>query len=151
MLQISVTTDIKEASRYLKKVGERNIPLAVAQALTGTAKHLAKVQAHSTALYFDRPTKFTQRAFGVRMAKAVDYKRGTMFSRVFAKDIQARYLKFGVEGRRARHRLHHSLQPVRVSTLGCYLRRDSAQKFDIAFATFFKNFSLRARSGLCRL
>ena len=100
MLQISVTADIKEASRYLRKVGERNIPLAVAQALTGTAKHLAKVQARSTALHFDRPTKFTQRAFGVRMAKAADYKRGTMFSRVFAKDIQAGYLKFGVEGGR---------------------------------------------------
>ena len=100
MLQISVTADIKEASRYLRKVGERNIPLAVAQALTGTAKHLAKVQARSTARHFDRPTKFTQRAFGVRMAKASDYKRGTMFSRVFAKDIQAGYLKFGVEGGR---------------------------------------------------
>ena len=100
MLQISVTADIKEASRYLRRVGERNIPLAVAQALTGTAKHLAKVQARSTALHFDRPTEFTQRAFGVRMAKAADYKRGTMFSRVFAKDIQAGYLKFGVEGGR---------------------------------------------------
>ena len=98
MLQISVTADIKEASRYLRKVGERNIPLAVAQALTGTAKHLAKAQARSTARHFDRPTKFTQRAFGVRMAKASDYRRGTMFSRVFAQDIQAGYLKFGVEG-----------------------------------------------------
>ena len=92
MLQISVTADIKEASRYLRKVGERNIPLAVAQALTGTAKHLAKVQARSTALHFDRPTKFTQRAFGVRPPKVADYKRGTMFSRGFAKDIQAGYL-----------------------------------------------------------
>jgi hypothetical protein len=100
MLEISVTADIKEAFRYLRKVGERNIPLAVAQALTGTAKHLAKVQARSTARHFDRPTKFTQRGFGVRMAKASDYKRGTMFSRVFAKDIQAGYLKFGVEGGR---------------------------------------------------
>ena len=64
MLQISVTADIKEASRYLRKVGERNIPLAVAQALTGTAKHLAKVQARSTALHFE-PAKEVHPA-GVR-------------------------------------------------------------------------------------
>jgi hypothetical protein len=59
MLEISVSADIKEASRYLRKVGERNIPLAVAQALTGTAKHLAKVQALSTT-----PTNPTAQARG---------------------------------------------------------------------------------------
>jgi len=29
---------MKEASRYLRRFGERNIPLALAQALAGTAK-----------------------------------------------------------------------------------------------------------------
>jgi hypothetical protein len=73
--------------------------LAVAQALTGTAKHLAKVQARSTARHFDRPTKFTQRAFGVRMAKAADYRRGTMFSRVFAKKYPGRIFEVRCRGR----------------------------------------------------
>ena len=98
ILDISIKTDTREARRYLKRVGERNIPLAVAQSMTATAKHLAKVQKRSLTRYIDRPTKFTERAFAVQMAKARDFKTGKMNAAVFAKDIQQGYLQYAVYG-----------------------------------------------------
>lgn len=41
--KINVETDIKAAAAQLKRVGERNVPLALAQSLTKTAKHLTDV------------------------------------------------------------------------------------------------------------
>ena len=45
IMQIKVDADIQQAQKYLRKVGERNIPLAVAQSLTVTAKHLKTFKA----------------------------------------------------------------------------------------------------------
>ena len=42
--KINVETDIKAAAKQLKRVGELNVPLVLAQSLTATAKHLRKVQ-----------------------------------------------------------------------------------------------------------
>lgn len=105
-MDIEVSVDIDQAVRSLKRVGERNIPLAVAQGLTATAKHLKNVQTRVIPKYIDRPAKFTQRAFAIRMARAVDFRRGEIFSRVFAKRIQEDYLRYAVYGgsRRARSR-----------------------------------------------
>lgn len=97
-MDIKVDVQTKDAARYLRRVGERNIPLAVAQSLTATAKHLQKVQTRSLPKYIDRPTKFTERAFAVRMAKARDFKTGRINSAVFAKDIQQGYLRYAVYG-----------------------------------------------------
>lgn len=97
---ISVDTDIRAAQRMLKRVGERNIPLAIAQSLTGTAKHLQKVHKRSLRKYLDKPTPFTEKAFGLNMAKWKDFKRGTMYARVFVYPIQSRYLEYQVFGGR---------------------------------------------------
>lgn len=97
-MDINVNVETKEAVKYLRRVGERNIPLAVAQSLTATAKHLKKVQTRSLPKYLDRPTKFTERAFAVRMAKARDFKTGRINSAVFAKDVQQSYLQYAVYG-----------------------------------------------------
>ena len=100
MIEISVKFEAEKAMRSLRRAGERNVPLAVAQALTATAKHLQNVQTRSLQKYLDRPTKFTQRAFAIRRANVRDFKTGSMFSRLFAKDIQAKYLRFAVYGGR---------------------------------------------------
>ena len=97
-MDIKVNLETKEAAKYLRRVGERNIPLAVAQSLTATAKHLQKVQTRLLPKYLDRPTKFTERAFAVRMAKARDFKTGRINSAVFAKDVQQSYLQYAVYG-----------------------------------------------------
>lgn len=97
-MQIKVDADIQQAQKYLRKVGERNIPLAVAQSLTATAKHLKNVQSRSMTKHFDRPTKFTQNAFRLKIAKAREFKTGVMSSAIIAKDIQQQYLSFQVDG-----------------------------------------------------
>jgi hypothetical protein len=96
--KISCETDIRAAQRMLKRVGERNIPMALAQSLTGTAKHLQKVQKRSLRKHLDRPTPFTEKGFGLNMARWKDFKRGTMFARVFVFPIQSRYLEYQVYG-----------------------------------------------------
>jgi hypothetical protein len=98
--KISCETDIRAAQRMLKRVGERNIPMALAQSLTGTAKHLQKVQKRSLRKYLDNPTPFTEKAMGLNMADWKDFKRGTMFARVFVYRVQSRYLEYQVYGGR---------------------------------------------------
>ena len=96
---INVQTDIREASRMLKRVGERNIPMAVAQSLTGTAIHLRKVQMRTMPKYIDRPTRFTQKqGIAADFAKWRDYKRGAMYARVYVRPAQEEYLKYQVYG-----------------------------------------------------
>ena len=68
--------------------------------MTATAKHLQKVQTKSLPKFIDRPTRFTQRAFAVQMAKARDFKTGEIKAAVFAKTIQQKYLEFVVYGGR---------------------------------------------------
>ena len=97
-MDISVNVETKEAVKYLRRVGERNIPLAVAQSLTATAKHLQKVQTRSLPKYLDRPTKFPERVFALQIAKARDFKTGRINSAVLAKDVQQGYLQYAVYG-----------------------------------------------------
>ena len=52
--KINVETDIKAVAKQLKRVGERNVPLAIAQSLTGTAIHLRKVQMRTMLEHIDR-------------------------------------------------------------------------------------------------
>lgn len=77
----------------LDRFTSKQAPFAIAKALTATAK---QVQAGVTAALptsFDRPNAFTRRAFAIVPAR----KEGLQ-AIVFAKDKQARYLKFGVQG-----------------------------------------------------
>ena len=97
---INVETDIREAQRMLKRGGERNVPLAIAQSLTATAKHLRKVQRRQMSKYMDRPSKWTKNSLNLEMAKWRDYHRGTMYARVFARDDKHEYLKYVVYGGR---------------------------------------------------
>jgi hypothetical protein len=95
---INVETDIRAAVKQLKRVGERNVPLAVAQSLTATAKHLRNVQMRTMSKHIDRPTPFTKNGISYQRAEWKDYKRGTMYARVFVKEDQSKYLKYQVFG-----------------------------------------------------
>lgn len=97
---INVETDVKAAIKQLKRVGERNLPLAIAQSLTATAKHLRKVHRRTMPRYIDKPTRFTQNGLGLEMARWRDFKRGTMYARVFGFDDRQEYMKFLVHGGR---------------------------------------------------
>jgi len=97
---INVETDIREAQRMLKRVGERNVPLALAQSLTKTVVHLRKVQRRTLPKHIDRPTPWTRDGILFQRAEVRDYKRGTMFASVFVKPDRESYLKYQVYGGR---------------------------------------------------
>ena len=99
-MQIKVSVEMKDAVRQLRRAGERNIPMAVAQTLTGTAIHLRDVQRRVMPKYLDRPTPYTRNAFLYQKAKWQDFRTGRIKSRVYAKDIQGSYLKYQVFGGR---------------------------------------------------
>lgn len=83
---------LKEVEALLKGY-EKQMPFAIAKALTDTAKDVQTELMRTMPQVLDRPTKFTQRAFGVEKAT-----KRSLQSRVFIKRIQAEYLRWQVEG-----------------------------------------------------
>ena len=127
---INVETDIRAAVKQLKRVGERNVPLAVAQSLTATAKHLRDVQKRSIPRHIDRPTKFTVNAFGLESAKWREYQRGTMYARGFVYPAQAKYLRYQVCGGTRAPKRRANIVPGKQTSLNKYgnLTRHYIQK-----------------------
>jgi hypothetical protein len=92
-MQISVQSTIKQVMPKLEQFTSRQAPFTIAKALTETAKHVRKAMGEATTTVFDRPTAFTRNAFAFMPAR-----KDKLQALVFAKDKQARYLKFQVQG-----------------------------------------------------
>lgn len=92
-MQITVESNIKEVMPQLEQFTSRQAPFTIAKALTATAKRVQEELKAQTPVAFDRPNPFTRNAFAVQMAR-----KDALTAIVFAKDRQARYLKFGVQG-----------------------------------------------------
>lgn len=92
-MQITVESNIKDIMPKLEQFTSRQAPFTIAKALTATAKRVQAEITNQLPTAFDRPTAFTRRAFAVQMAR-----KDALTAIVFAKDLQARYLKFGVQG-----------------------------------------------------
>ena len=92
-MQISVKSNIADVLPKLEQFTSRQAPFTIAKALTETAKHVRKAMGEATNTVFDRPTPFTRNAFAFLPAR-----KDTLTATVFAKDKQARYLKFQVQG-----------------------------------------------------
>jgi hypothetical protein len=93
MIALSVRADLKGLSKDLTALERTQLPYATALALTATAKAVQAGETAALSEVFDRPTPFTQRAFGVKGAT-----KATLTAVVFAKDIQAEYLSPFAEG-----------------------------------------------------
>jgi hypothetical protein len=92
-MQITVESNIKAILPKLEQFTSRQAPFAIAKALTNTAMAVRKEMNTATTTSFDRPNAFTRSAFVFQKAE-----RRNLTAFVFAKDKQARYLKFGVQG-----------------------------------------------------
>lgn len=92
-MQISVQSNIIQVMPKLEQFTSRQAPFTIAKALTETAKHVRKAMGEATNTVFDRPTAFTRNAFAFMPAR-----KDKLQAVVFAKDKQARYLKFQVQG-----------------------------------------------------
>lgn len=92
-MQITVDSNIKDVLPQLDQFTSRQAPFAIAKALTSTAKAVQAEVTRQLPTAFDRPNAFTRRAFAI-----VPARKETLTATVFAKDLQARYLRFGVQG-----------------------------------------------------
>lgn len=92
-MNISVESNIREILPQLEQFTSRQAPFAIAKALTGTAIKVRDEYKAQTPVAFDRPNAFTRNAWAMQRAE-----KQNLTAYVFAKDKQARYLKFGVQG-----------------------------------------------------
>ena len=92
-MQIAVTHTIKSVLPKLDGFTSKQAPFAIAKALTRTAMRARDNANKATKQYFDQPNAFTQRAFRFQGAN-----KSNLTAIVFAQNLQARYLRFGIGG-----------------------------------------------------
>jgi hypothetical protein len=98
-----------EVDRILKGFSAKQLPFAIAKALTVTAQDAKREADKQLEKVLDRPTPFTKRAFGI--ARATKQRQR---SSVFVKDIQAEYLQYAIEGGTRRPDRKAILVPVNI-------------------------------------
>ncbi len=92
-MQINVKSDLKALSKHLDRIQKKQIPFATAKALTQTAKDAQAAAKRAAVAKLDRPTPFTLRGFAIERAT-----KRNLRARVFIKSVQAKYLKWQIEG-----------------------------------------------------
>ena len=90
---ISISSDLDRLAWWARTFAHEQLPYAVKLALDATAADAAADVTKAQASAFDRPTAFTQRAWSVWRAS-----KAKLEARVFAKDAQAKYLRWQVAG-----------------------------------------------------
>ncbi len=93
MINISVKVDITKALRKVRDFPDKQLPFAIASALTTTAQQTSNLLTNKLPEFFDRPTPFTMRAIGIERAT-----KANLQARVFIKPDQLKYLIYGIEG-----------------------------------------------------
>lgn len=94
MLSISFKTNIDAFERTLNDAEKRQLPFALARALTQTARDDVKPSLdRQIDLSFEAPTPFTRRAIGYLRAS-----KSNMVASVFIKDVQGQYLELEITG-----------------------------------------------------
>jgi hypothetical protein len=93
LITISVRDDFLRLRDTLDDFARRQLPFALARALTETARQTAAEMTRALPSIFDRPTPFTLRAMAIKPAR-----KENLEAWVFIKDIQARYLKLEETG-----------------------------------------------------
>ena len=87
-MNISFRDNYKQIEKSLSDTANKQLPYAMAQALTELAKSVRNTERDARHTVFDRPTSFTQNSVGF---KPVNKK--TLTAEVFVKDISAKYLE----------------------------------------------------------
>jgi len=93
---MSIKIDMRgfdELASKMDDLQKKQLPFALAKALTDTAVQAKKAVDVQLPKKLDRPTPFTMRAIGNKRAS-----KRLLQSEVFVKDKQAEYLRFAIEG-----------------------------------------------------
>lgn len=96
-MELSVKHTIMDVLPKLEQFTSRQAPFAIAKALTSTAKEVQAGLTGALPATFDRPTAWTRKAFAFKRAEKTD-----LTAWVFAKDSQAKYLRWQVQGGKRR-------------------------------------------------
>lgn len=86
-------TGLPQFMSTMSDLEKKQIPFAVARAMTMTVKQAAAAETAHILAVFDRPTPFTQRAIGFTGAT-----KNNLIAKVFVKDVQAEYLQAEADG-----------------------------------------------------
>jgi hypothetical protein len=89
---LELKDNVRKAIGFMARFSSQ-YPLAVAKALTDTARQVSLVMPEKLRQDIDKPTPFTERAFGWRRAD-----KETLTAAVEIKPIQAEYLRWQIEG-----------------------------------------------------
>ena len=92
-MEFDISSTIAQVLPRLDQLTSRQAPFAIAKALTKTAQAVRAELVKQTPQAFDRPNAFTRNAWATQRAT-----KQNLTAWVFAKDKQARYLKFQVQG-----------------------------------------------------
>jgi len=93
VLTVSVKHSIADVRKTLDNIAQKQMPFAIAKALTQTAKAVAGMESKALPGELDKPTPFTMRAFGTMPAT-----KQRLIATVFIKREQWKYLRYQVEG-----------------------------------------------------
>lgn len=92
-MEIVLKTDLRAFQRGMDDVAKRQLPFAIAQALTATAGHAGLAWQKEMQTELDRPTPFTVNSVGVMGAR-----KSNLTARVFIRQVASQYLTPFVEG-----------------------------------------------------
>ena len=95
-VSLTIDQDLKGFDRFLKN-NKKQLPFASSVALNSTGFDIRQALNKGTQGAFNKPTKFTQKAFIVTKSKKTNLVAHTFAVDKAGKD-RARYLRFGVEG-----------------------------------------------------
>lgn len=87
MTTLRIKSNAEAWARNLEGWQRRQVPFAMAQALTDVVRQVQAAETRALPEVFDNPTPFTKRAFAVTAAR-----KSNLVAVVFAKDIQRAYL-----------------------------------------------------------
>jgi len=91
-IALSIDQDLKGFERFTKNY-RKQLPFASSVAINNTAFDIRTALNKGTLGAFDKPTKFTQKAFLVTKSK-----KNNLVAHTFAKDQASKYIRFGVKG-----------------------------------------------------
>ncbi|NNM70183.1 MAG: hypothetical protein HKM00_09530 [Gallionella sp.] len=89
MFDINIKTNVREIERALNDFAYKQMPKAVEAATNSVAKKIAVAQVANMQKVLDRPTPFTLKSVGVRLAR----KQNNYTATIYIKDLAASYLE----------------------------------------------------------
>ncbi len=92
-ISISVHSTLGDLTGWAQRLQRDQMPFATALALTLTAKDAEGELTRAMPQYLDKPTPFSMKAWTTSRAT-----KGSLVARVFAKDAQAKYLRWQIDG-----------------------------------------------------